>query len=281
MILLHTTTPLLAVLSLPVLAVAQIDPDLVGTWTTKSRKVVTGPVRVPTFYTSSWKTKALIGFYDPVNDRLIEPDLTGISYSFTADGFYEEAYYRAIPNPADPSCPRGIMQFQHGKYTQTASGSLKLSPITVDGRQLTSDPCNYDTSIYQRYNQTETFKSFNVGKDGYNGMQRLNLFQFDGAPLTPMWLIYKPPQMLPTKTLNPTATATAGAKSTSKSKSKVKRDATAYHTQDEDEDDDVEPLNKNALRKRQTPVEPAVDPDHVWWLGVAFTALGGVGYLCF
>jgi hypothetical protein len=38
------------------------------------------------------------GFYDPVADKLIEPDLAGISYSFTADGFYEEAYYRSIPN---------------------------------------------------------------------------------------------------------------------------------------------------------------------------------------
>jgi hypothetical protein len=40
----------------------------------------------------------LQGFYDPVADKLIEPDLAGISYSFTADGFYEEAYYRALPN---------------------------------------------------------------------------------------------------------------------------------------------------------------------------------------
>ena len=38
------------------------------------------------------------GFYDPVADRLIEPELTGISYSFTDDGYYEEAYYRAIPS---------------------------------------------------------------------------------------------------------------------------------------------------------------------------------------
>ena len=48
------------------------------------------------------KTARLIdglqGFYNPVADRLIEPELTGISYSFTIDGHYEEAYYRAIPN---------------------------------------------------------------------------------------------------------------------------------------------------------------------------------------
>jgi hypothetical protein len=38
------------------------------------------------------------GFYNPVADEFIEPSLTGISYSFTPDGFYEEAYYRAIAN---------------------------------------------------------------------------------------------------------------------------------------------------------------------------------------
>lgn len=38
------------------------------------------------------------GFYDPLNDRLLEPNLTGISYSFDANGHYEEAYYRALAN---------------------------------------------------------------------------------------------------------------------------------------------------------------------------------------
>ena len=74
----------------PTVAISQ---QLVGTWSTSSRKVVTGP-----------------GFYDPVNDKFFEPELTGISYSFTSDGWYEEAYYRAVPNrecpPASPAPPR-------------------------------------------------------------------------------------------------------------------------------------------------------------------------------
>lgn len=40
----------------------------------------------------------LQGFYDPIKDRLIEPSHTGISYSFTEDGYFEEAQYRAIAN---------------------------------------------------------------------------------------------------------------------------------------------------------------------------------------
>ena len=115
--------------------------DIVGTWSTKSNKTLTGP-----------------GFYDPLNERLIEPDRTGISYSFTADGFYEEAYYRAIANPTTPRCPGGIMQWQHGNWVMNATGSLILTPIAVDGRQLLSQPCEMDESVYTRYNTSETFE---------------------------------------------------------------------------------------------------------------------------
>lgn len=58
-----------------------VDGALVGTWTTKSKAVFTGP-----------------GFYNPVTDKLTEPNHPGISYSFTDTGHYEEAHYRAISN---------------------------------------------------------------------------------------------------------------------------------------------------------------------------------------
>ena len=106
---------------------------------------------------------------------MFEPPLTGISYSFTDDGFYEEAYYRAVSNrkrnsgavgsfilicatATDPSCPKGIIQWQHGKYQKNPNGSLSLLPFEVDGRQLLSDPCNYKNAIYTRYKQRELFK---------------------------------------------------------------------------------------------------------------------------
>jgi hypothetical protein len=97
-------------------------------------------------------------FYDPVNDNLIEPSRPGISYSFTYDGFYEEAYYRAISNPSDPSCPGGIMQWQHGSYVIGSDGSLTMTPIAVDGRQLLSTPCSSTHALYTRYNTTEKMK---------------------------------------------------------------------------------------------------------------------------
>jgi hypothetical protein len=50
------------------------------------------------------------------------------------------------------------MQWQHGSYAVFANGSLTLTPIAVDGRQLLSDPCKKDTGHYTRFNATERFK---------------------------------------------------------------------------------------------------------------------------
>ena len=58
----------------------------------------------------------------------------------------------------DPSCPQGIVQWQHGTYTSNANGSLTLTPFGVDGRQLLSDPCNNANAVFTRYDQIELFK---------------------------------------------------------------------------------------------------------------------------
>ncbi|PYI27447.1 hypothetical protein BP00DRAFT_429346 [Aspergillus indologenus CBS 114.80] len=214
--------------------------DLVGTWTTKSRKVVTGP-----------------GFYDPINDKFLEPNLTGISYSFTADGFYEEAYYRAIANPQDPACPRGLMQWQHGTYTAQSDGSLVLTPIAVDGRQLVSDPCATPLTSYTRYNQTEEFKSFTISVDPYHDIPRLDLYAHDGSPMHPMYLVYRPPQILPTGVLNP---ITSKVK---KQKRQVSGETKSYFS-----------------LEGFVSTEKIIDPDRLLWLGVIMTAIGGITVFC-
>ncbi|KAL2356510.1 chaperone for protein-folding within the ER, fungal-domain-containing protein [Cryomyces antarcticus] len=228
---------------------AAFDTALIGTWSTKSNKTITGP-----------------GFYDPVNERLIEPSHTGFSYSFTGDGFYEEAYYRAIANPITPSCPSGIMQWQHGTYQKFVNGSLILTPFAVDGRQLLSTPCHYKDSIYTRYNQSELMKSYEVLTDPYHNTPRLNLYQFDGKPLAPMYLVYSPPEMLPTSTLNPTHTA--GATATGKPSGKFRRGLGEEITL---------PLNHKLLSKRKE----TINADRWWWIGAGMTGLGGVLYFCF
>ncbi|KAJ6127577.1 hypothetical protein N7523_003189 [Penicillium sp. IBT 18751x] len=210
-------------------AATSVD-QLVGTWTTKSQQVLTGP-----------------GFYDPLNDRLIEPDRTGISYSFDADGNYEEAFYRALANPTDPECPGGIQQWQHGTYMLSADGSLILHPIAVDGRQLLSEPCRKDSGAYTRYNNTEHFKGFAVSIDKFSKVERLDLTMVTGEKIQPLYLAYRPPKMLPTNTLNPVPTG------------KKKRDlsGTGIHL---------------AIK------EELINPDRWWWFGVIMTSLGGMAF---
>lgn len=158
------------------------------------------------------------------------------------------------------------MQWQHGTYSLPGNGSLVLTPFGVDGRQLTSTPCSYSDAIYIRYEQPELMKSYSVYTDPYHQVLRLDLYQFNGAPMQPMYIAATPPQMLPTQTLNPTDTPTATGKS------RVKR-------QDGGDGDDAEggrgPMNKNAL---VSPKEP-FNADHWWWAGVGLTALGTIMYM--
>lgn len=128
-------------------------------------------------------TEAQQGFYDPVNEKFTEPQHPGISYSFTEDGYFESAYFRAIANRTlstglynwknsmlicflrtaqQPQCPKGIIQWQHGRYTLAANGRLTLTPFGVDGRQLFSDPCIHSSAILTRYSQSEEFEVRNT-----------------------------------------------------------------------------------------------------------------------
>lgn len=214
--------------------------DLVGTWNSKAGSTQTGP-----------------GFYDPQKETFTEPDHPGISYSFTADGYFEEAYYRAVANPQNPKCPAGIIQWQHGKFSKLTNGSLVLEPIKVDGRQLYSDPCLFKNSVYTRYNATELFERYEVLIDGYTQKTRLNLYKFDGSPMMPLYQAKTTPEMLPTTTLNPLTTPTPAG-------GKVKRG-------------DL-PLNHGVVFQK-TP--GSVRADQWWWFGVFLTAGGGALYFFF
>ncbi|ODQ79484.1 hypothetical protein BABINDRAFT_161880 [Babjeviella inositovora NRRL Y-12698] len=178
---------------LPVLADDEFS--LTGTWSSKSNTVFTGP-----------------GFYDPVDELLIEPALPGLSYSFTDDGFFEQAAYQITSNAKNHSCPSAVLIFQHGKFETLSNGSLILTPFAVDSRQLLSMPCSDNgVSVYSRYEQVLVFKSYEVSIDAYHGRYKLQLYQFDGSKMQPLYLAYRPPMMLPTITMNPTDGAHASA----------------------------------------------------------------------
>jgi len=97
--------------------------------------------------------------------------------------------------------------------------------------------------------------------DPYHGIPRLDLFQFNGAPLPPMYLVFNPPQMVPTTTLHPLASEDASPKLMSR---KVKR------------------------RSEQTLLAKVVEEQSVWldrdlwlWFGLGMTGVGSVLYYCF
>lgn len=222
------------------------DVGLEGTWSSKSNQVFTGP-----------------GFFDPIEELLIEPALPGICYSFTSDGYFEEAIYQVEGNPQEPECPLAVLIYQHGTYEVLSNGSLVLSPISVDGRQLLSQPCDDDgTSSYSRYYQEETFKSYLIQLDSYWGKYELQLYESDGTPMQPLYLTYRPPLMLPTITLNPTQSADATPVSNSKRdlRSFVKRSLeNRYKT--------------NAVKKNP------FDVNKYWWISIILIAIGTLSFL--
>lgn len=232
---------MLAVYFILIASVLADDFSLVGTWSSKSNTVFTGP-----------------GFYDPVDELLIEPDLPGISYSFTEDGYFEEAVYQITPNPQNITCPSAVLIYQHGRYTENANGSLTLEPFAVDGRQLLSQPCQDNgTSTYSRFSQVEAFRNYELSIDDFHGRYKLQLYEAYGRQFQPLYLAYRPPLMLPTVTMNPT-----GADSPRETglKLKVKRSLeNRYKT--------------NSIR------QPKYNYDLWWWISVGLVVGGSTLYI--
>ena len=193
-------------------------------------------------------------------------------------------YTTNLCSATTPKCPSTIMQWQHGVYSLPGNGSLVLQPFGVDGRQVMSSPCSYDESVYTRYEQPELIKSYQYhAADPYHNVPRLDLYQFDGKPLQPMYLVLNPPQMLPTQTLNPTATATPTKKAKVKRGQEENGDAEELSPEElrqkllENNHHPDAPLNKHILlpgRKSER-----YNPDKFWWIGVGLVAVGTVLYM--
>ncbi|KAG5642420.1 hypothetical protein DXG03_002822, partial [Asterophora parasitica] len=139
------------------------------------------------------------GFANPANVSFTYPKTTGISYSFTGDGFYEIARYRFIGNGTLPTCITGAIGWVHGHYVLNNNGSITMTPLG-DGYQQIQDPCAAVSNFIEDYNITETYKQWRIFRDPTTGY-KLHLFQFDGAPLAPMFQISTTPNMLPTEML--------------------------------------------------------------------------------
>ncbi|KAG6902421.1 hypothetical protein C0995_000347 [Termitomyces sp. Mi166 len=171
--------------------IAHNATNIVGTWSSGSKQVLTGP-----------------GFANPANQSFAYPKTTGISYSFSGDGFYEIARYRFNGNGSEPTCITGVINWVHGTYALNGNGSMTLTPLG-DGYQQIQDPCAAVSNFLEDYNQTEYYTQWRIFQDPVTGY-KLHLFQFDGAPLAPQFQISTTPNMLPTTLLRnvPSATPT-------------------------------------------------------------------------
>lgn len=68
--------------------------------------------------------------------------------------------------------------------------------------------CAAKSNIIQQFNQTTLFANWNIYQDTTRGF-KLQLYRFDGAPLSPMYQISTTPNMLPTQVLTNTTATTA------------------------------------------------------------------------
>ncbi|EPQ54877.1 hypothetical protein GLOTRDRAFT_139339 [Gloeophyllum trabeum ATCC 11539] len=166
---------------LAVAAPALAQDSFVGTWSSGSGAVVTGS-----------------GFANPGNLSFTYPKNTGISYSFTSDGFYEIARYRFSSNASQPNCITGVMNWVHGTYETQPNGSVVLTPFG-DGYQQIQNPCGAVSNFIENYNDTELLSAWAVYAETTG--QRLYLYSYDGSPLAPQNLVSTTPNMLPTQRL--------------------------------------------------------------------------------
>ncbi|KAJ7352534.1 chaperone for protein-folding within the ER, fungal-domain-containing protein [Mycena albidolilacea] len=179
----------LAALLLAATASAQQDytaahnvTPITGTWSSGSKHVVTGA-----------------GFANPAQESFTYPNTTGVSYSFSDDGWYEVARYRFASNASEPNCIIGTVVWVHGHYDLVSNGSIVLTPVG-DGYQQVQAPCAATSNFIQNYNFTELFQSWQIFMDPTDG-PKLHLFQFDGSPVAPLFQLSPSPNMLPKQVL--------------------------------------------------------------------------------
>jgi len=182
----RTSLTLLALASIP--ALAQFNPSnnnvtaLQGTWSSGSQHVLTGS-----------------GFVNPANLSFSYPATTGMSYSFTGDMYYEIARYRMTGNGSAPQCITGVMNWAHGTYAYNSNGSITMKPFG-DGFQQIQSPCSATSNFLENYNDTELYQEWIIYQDPVLGYI-LQMYQFDGTPLSPMGLVSTTANMLPTQPL--------------------------------------------------------------------------------
>lgn len=104
-----------------------------------------------------------------------------------------------------------MLWWQHGEYKLEDDNTITMTPWASDGRVQTQSRCNGNSEarVYY-YNEKTVFKSYalqvrvNPARPDQGANMALITQAFDGAKNPPMYLIAKPPSMLPTEPLTGT-----------------------------------------------------------------------------
>ncbi|TIA92472.1 hypothetical protein E3P81_01448 [Wallemia ichthyophaga] len=164
------------------------EEDIYGTWSSGSGGVQTGE-----------------GFCTPQEYSFNIPNTTGTSYSFTEDGYYEEASYKFRSNATHPQCIQAVLTWQHGTYEfydHEDMQGIKTTPFSADGRVQVEDPCAASSNILSTTSFNHTFVKYLPFDDPVKNIKALQLYDFDGSELAPLYLISRQPNMLPTSPIS-------------------------------------------------------------------------------
>ncbi|GAA5836266.1 hypothetical protein JCM9279_002243 [Rhodotorula babjevae] len=175
------------------LVVGQAGWEGVGTWTTGPGGPLTGPT-----------------FGVPYNNSFSYPNVSGYSFSFTEDGYFEQAQFTWNANATDPHCIEAVVIWQHGTYEVLGNGSITTnsSVFAGDGRIQVQNACTAVSSMYDYYSQAGLYRSWTVSP--WRGKTMLRLSQFDGALMPRLYLVSDTPTdfMFPTRWLTNTSADT-------------------------------------------------------------------------
>ncbi|BGP38562.1 Reversal of tor2 lethality [Rhodotorula kratochvilovae] len=155
---------------------AQAGWEGVGTWSTGTGGPLTGP-----------------SFGVPYNNSFNYPSVAGWSFSFTEDGYFEQAQFTWNSNAADPHCIEAVVIWQHGTYQVHSNGSITTDPTPFqgDGRIQVQNACAAVSSNIYYYNNPGLYKTWAVSQ--WRGKTMLRLGQYDGQLMPRLYLVSDTP----------------------------------------------------------------------------------------
>ena len=176
------------------LATEKRNRKIEGTWSSGAGNVMTG------------QNETGVAFFNPMRRHFTVPPTAGYSYSFTKDGHFEMAQFTYQTNPKDVHCFSASLVWQHGTYKYDGT-NIYMSPYKGDGAIQTMGECLDPQVQMNYYAEKEVGANVTVYTDNdivfYPGesMYVLQMHKFNGKPLPKMYLRYRPPRMMPTRSI--------------------------------------------------------------------------------